>query len=158
MESASSIGSKAGPSRLQPVDTVSSPEQPTPGSIRSQMSFADPTHSKKKSSITSVLKGLETKSKPELLAIAKKMVQEISVKNRIIHESNQNEKWMAAELALQSKISPSKRSGMSTLQLEMSKITASELDKDLIQTMMNFKEELTKAKQALEQVLVVNVA
>lgn len=104
-------------------------------------------------SIQALLKSLESKAKPELIAITKKMVSEINIKNRIINESKINEKWILAQLAMaQNGSTVALGPNPTALQTKFSQSSSSVEDKEFLQTLMAFKAELGAAKKKIEEV------
>ncbi|KAJ3369448.1 26S proteasome non-ATPase regulatory subunit 12 [Kappamyces sp. JEL0680] len=123
---------------LSPTTSSTTPDTPNPNNPKGR-------------SIQALLKNLETKSKQELLAIAKKMVSEINVKNRIINETKTNEKWMLAELSVAQDKSSKTKSPSTDLKAKFSRASISPEDKDFLQTLMAFKAELAASKKQVEE-------
>jgi hypothetical protein len=156
-ESNASSISKQGPTRFQNLELDSgldSPGASSPGSISVYNNFSD-SKSQPKHSLKLILKGLEMKSKAELLDIAKKMATEINSKNRIIFDTKVNEKWLVAELASKGVVEY-KKDAMTKLQLEMSKMSITGVDENIVHSLLAFKEELGAAKISLEKVFICN--
>jgi hypothetical protein len=104
--------------------------------------------------LPTVIKTLETKTHPELVSIAKKMMAEINIKNRIISDMHNNEKWMAAEIAA-SKSSFKDETFASELEKALKSSKTSETDKTMMRTLLKFRDELTKAKDSIAEVLLI---
>ena len=97
-----------------------------------------------------VLKTLESKTKPELVSIAKKMMSEINIKNRIIHDIKSNEKWLTVELGIyDAKLKKSLNDSDLKKALQSSKIP--EPDKKIISTLLNLKVDLEKTKAQVQE-------
>lgn len=114
---------------------------------------SDSTTNSKGRSMQALLKNLETRNQAELVAIAKKMVSEINIKNRIINESKTNEKWLVAQLLVSKDKAIENDTAPSDLQAKINKASSSVQDKEFLQTLMAFKGEINTAKKRLEEVL-----
>ncbi|KAJ2998753.1 hypothetical protein HDV02_004100 [Globomyces sp. JEL0801] len=120
-------------------------------SIQSQISVSNQKTDKPKTNgMSAMLKGLENKPKPELLAIMKKMLAEINAKNRIINNSKTNQNWLVAELAVYND-KPLPNGDPSTLQEALSTLPASSESKKIFECLLTFKEDLEKSKKAIEE-------
>jgi hypothetical protein len=124
--------------QYQDVDTL----QPSP-------SFTNPSPK----TISVMLSDLESKSRAELLSIAKKLGSEIHTKNRIIYDKITDEKWLIAEIGQISNRKPTeKKYRISELAQAVNNFRASSQDTMIFETLAAFKNELDAAKEALEQV------
>jgi hypothetical protein len=104
-----------------------------------------------------MLKDLESKSKPDLIAVAKKLGSEINIKNRLINDGKVDKKWLIAEIGVY-KVGnlTAKKYRMSELQKAVSLMATSNLEKNIIESLIVLKSEFDDAKKALEKVFGIN--
>lgn len=101
-----------------------------------------------------LLNDLESKSKPDLIALAKKLGSEINIKNRLINDAKADEKWLIAEIGVY-KVNnlAEKKHRISELQKAVSLMATSNLEKNIIESLIVLKNEFDDAKNALEKVI-----
>ncbi|KAJ3260003.1 hypothetical protein HK103_001513 [Boothiomyces macroporosus] len=100
---------------------------------------------------STVLKGLENKTKPELLVITKKMLAEINIKNRIISEANHNTNWLTAELSAIRDGKKNIQDPISDFQKSVANSSPSEEDKLMLESLLKLKGQLEEAKSDIEK-------
>ncbi|KAJ3273910.1 hypothetical protein HDV01_003741 [Terramyces sp. JEL0728] len=100
---------------------------------------------------TAVMKGLENKTKPELLVITKKMLAEINIKNRIISEANHNTNWLTAELSAMKDGKISSQDPVNDFQKSVANSSALEQDKLMLESLLKLKSQLDEAKSDIEK-------
>ena len=121
-----------------------------PSRSNNEGNLTSPTSTSTKKPGQTVIKTLESKTKPELVSIAKKMMSEINIKNRIIHDIKSNEKWLSVELAM-FEGKPKKSLADSDLKKALQSTKIPEPDKKIISTLLNLKLDLEKSKQKIEE-------
>ncbi|KAI9360027.1 hypothetical protein DFJ73DRAFT_94905 [Zopfochytrium polystomum] len=104
------------------------------------------------------LPDFSNKSKEELIRLHSKLHAELNIKNKIIYDLRARENWVSAELMAAKKTAPPKPQNVSDdfgnglpEGLSLDSPDFEDAKAKLFQTILQFKKELSKAKQSVEQ-------